>query len=100
VDTITRAGRYLQAHGRLIDRYRFEALFDKGPAKRVLDVRGVPLMITSNPLSFLLSSCSWVSAMAMTVRLPIITSAQVITLRGLRVAARAPAPQERESRAA
>jgi hypothetical protein len=37
MDTITRAGRYLQAHGRLIERHRFEAIFENGSAKRVLD---------------------------------------------------------------
>jgi hypothetical protein len=38
--------------------------------------------------------------MVRTLRLPIITSAQVMPLRGLRVAARAPASQETEPSAA
>ncbi|MFI7638277.1 hypothetical protein [Nonomuraea sp. NPDC049400] len=38
MDVIDRAERYLQLHGRLIDRLRFEALFRGGPPERVLDV--------------------------------------------------------------
>ncbi|TMR92022.1 hypothetical protein [Nonomuraea basaltis] len=38
MDVLDRAERYLQLHGRLIDRLRFEALFRDGSRERVLDV--------------------------------------------------------------
>ena len=38
MDVLTRAETYLQLHGRLIDRLRFEALFRGGSRNRVLDV--------------------------------------------------------------
>ncbi|KAB8197023.1 hypothetical protein FH608_000020 [Nonomuraea phyllanthi] len=38
MDVLDTAERYLQLHGRLIDRLRFEALFRGGPRERVLDV--------------------------------------------------------------
>jgi hypothetical protein len=38
MDMLDRAERYLQLHGRLIDRLRFAALFRGGPRGRVLDV--------------------------------------------------------------
>ncbi|TDE22134.1 hypothetical protein E1295_46415 [Nonomuraea mesophila] len=38
MDPLDRARRYLELHGRLIDRLRFEALFTGGPRGRVLDV--------------------------------------------------------------
>ncbi|MFG1707733.1 hypothetical protein ACFLIM_31465 [Nonomuraea sp. M3C6] len=38
MDVLDRAERYLQLHGRLIDRMRFAALFADGPRERVLDV--------------------------------------------------------------
>ncbi|TDC89024.1 hypothetical protein E1292_44995 [Nonomuraea deserti] len=37
MDMLDRARRYLELHGRLIDRLRFEALFGDGPRERVLD---------------------------------------------------------------
>ncbi|GAA2317816.1 hypothetical protein GCM10010149_82770 [Nonomuraea roseoviolacea subsp. roseoviolacea] len=38
IDTLTRAAAYLELHGRLLDRLRFEALFAGGSRDRVLDV--------------------------------------------------------------
>jgi hypothetical protein len=38
MDILDRAERFLQLHGRLIDRLRFDALFAGGPRERVLDV--------------------------------------------------------------
>ncbi|TDD10332.1 hypothetical protein [Nonomuraea diastatica] len=38
MDMLDRARRYLELHGRLIDRLRFEALFGGGSRERVLDV--------------------------------------------------------------